>query len=150
MLDIIPKYHCMQFQGKLINRTCENGKKPSLGHDFGPFGPKFDPQNFFLWFLPILDIIYCYKLSLYVMSRKTNEQNLRKAKMQKKQFLARFWSKMGPPDFFFSKIWLLQSLDIMVSYHHVQYQKKLIQSWQSLVPEGRTDGRQWFHRTLSD
>ena len=26
---------------------------------------------------------------------------------------------------FFSKIWLRQSLDIMVIYHHVQYQKKL-------------------------
>ena len=28
--------------------------------------------------------------------------------------------------FFFSKIWLFQSLEIMVSYHHVQYQKKLM------------------------
>ena len=27
---------------------------------------------------------------------------------------------------FFSKIWLRQSLDIMVSYHHVQCQKKLM------------------------
>ena len=27
---------------------------------------------------------------------------------------------------FSSKIWLRQSLDIMVSYHHVQYQKTLI------------------------
>ena len=26
----------------------------------------------------------------------------------------------------FSKIWLCQSLDIMVSYHRVQYQKKLM------------------------
>ena len=26
--------------------------------------------------------------------------------------------------FFFSKIWLRQSLDIMISYHHVKYQKK--------------------------
>ena len=37
--------------------------------------------------------------------------------------------------FFFSKTWLCQSLDIMVRYHHVQYQKKL------LVTDGRTDGR---------
>ena len=28
--------------------------------------------------------------------------------------------------FFFSKIWLRQSLDIMVSYHDLQYQKKLM------------------------
>ena len=27
--------------------------------------------------------------------------------------------------FFFLEIWLGQSLDIMFSYHHVQYQKKL-------------------------
>ena len=31
MLDIVPSYHCMQFQGKLQNQTWENGKKPSLG-----------------------------------------------------------------------------------------------------------------------
>ena len=44
--------------------------------------------------------------------------------------------------FFFSKIWLRQSLDIMVSNHHAQYQKKpMIQSWESLVTDGRTDGQ---------
>ena len=53
--------------------------------------------------------------------------------------------------FYFSKISLRQSLDIMVSFHHVIYQKKLmIQSWENLVTERRTDGREWFHRTLSD
>ena len=37
--------------------------------------------------------------------------------------------------FFFSqKIWLHQSLDVMVSYHHVQYQKKR--------SDGRTDGQE--------
>ena len=44
--------------------------------------------------------------------------------------------------FFFSKIWLRQSLDLMLSYHHVQYQEKLmIQSWENLVTDERTDGR---------
>ena len=39
--------------------------------------------------------------------------------------------------FFFSKIFH-QPFDIMVSYHHVQYQKKLmIQSWENLVTAGR-------------
>ena len=28
--------------------------------------------------------------------------------------------------FFFSKIWLCQPLDIMINYYHVQYQKKLM------------------------
>ena len=47
--------------------------------------------------------------------------------------------------FFFSKIWLHQSLDIMVSYHHVQYQKKLmIQSPENLVTDGQTD--RWTDR----
>ena len=42
--------------------------------------------------------------------------------------------------FFLSKIWLHQSLDAMVSYHHVQYQKKLvIQSWESLVTDRETN-----------
>ena len=55
---------------------------------------------------------------------------------------------------FFSKIWLRQSLAIMVSYHHVQYQKKLMtQSWDNFVTdrrtEGRTEGREWLHRTMS-
>ena len=42
---------------------------------------------------------------------------------------------------FFSKIWLIyQSLDNMVSYHHLQYQKKLmIQSWEILVTDTRTN-----------
>ena len=58
----------------------------------------------------------------------------------------------GSPIFFlFSKIWLHQSLDIMVSYNHLQYQKKLmIQSWQNLVTNGQmdrqTEGPEWFHR----
>ena len=65
--------------------------------------------------------------------------------------------KFEPP-LFFSKTWLRQSLNIMVSYH-VRYQKKLmIQSWENLVTGGRTDGRtdeqtggrDWFHRKLSD
>ena len=73
-LDIVASNHCMQFQGRLMNQTWENGKKPSVGSGFGPFGPNLGYQFFF----------------------------------------------------FFSKIWLRQSLDIMVSYHHVQYQKKLM------------------------
>ena len=43
--------------------------------------------------------------------------------------------------FFFLKIWHCQSLDILVSYHHVQYHRKLmIQSRKNL--DGQTDGRE--------
>ena len=51
-----------------------------------------------------------------------------------------FRPNLGHQFFFFSKIWLHQSVDIMVSYHHVQYQKKLmIQSWENLVTDRQTD-----------
>ena len=37
----------MQFQGKLMNQTWENGKKSSFGPDFGPFGPNSGHKFFF-------------------------------------------------------------------------------------------------------
>ena len=66
----------------------------------------------------------------------------------------RFGSYFGPfapysgHQIFFSKVWFPHSLDIMDSYHHVQYQEKLM--IQNLETDGRTDGRDWFDRTLSD
>ena len=42
--------------------------------------------------------------------------------------------------FFFSKLSLCQSLDSIASYHHVQYQKKLmIQSWENLAMDVQTN-----------
>ena len=41
MLYIVVSYHCIQFQGKLMNKTGENGKKPSFWPDFDPFGPNW-------------------------------------------------------------------------------------------------------------
>ena len=50
------------------------------------------------------------------------------------------WENLVSGQFFFSKTWLRQSLDIMVSYHHVQYQEKLmIQSWENLVTDRQMD-----------
>ena len=37
----------MQFKGKLINQTWENGKKPNFESDFAPFGPNSSPKDFF-------------------------------------------------------------------------------------------------------
>ena len=34
----------MQFEGKLLNQTLKNGKKPNSGPDFG-LGPNVGPQN---------------------------------------------------------------------------------------------------------
>ena len=47
--------------------------------------------------------------------------------MAKKPSFGPDFGSLGPnsgPQFFFSKIWLSQLPNIMVSYHHVQYQKK--------------------------
>ena len=100
MLYIVESYPCMQFQGKLIHQTRENGKKsPSFGPDFGPFDPNF----FFSWVLPQVDVRPCCKLSLYTISRKANETNLRKR--QKPSFRTDF-GPFGPNSggqFFFQK-----------------------------------------------
>ena len=65
-----------------------------------------------------VDVRNCCKLSLYAISRKAHEPNLRK------------WQKTS------------HSLDIMVSYHQVPYQKKLmIQYRENLVTDERTDGQ---------
>ena len=47
MLDIVESYHCMHFQGKLINQTWENGKKPSFRTHFGQ---NLDPRDCFVNF----------------------------------------------------------------------------------------------------
>ena len=53
-------------------------KKTNFVPDFGLSLSKFGPQNFFSWVLPLLDVIHCCKLSLYAISKKTNEPNMRK------------------------------------------------------------------------
>ena len=45
-LDIVPSDHPMQFPGKLMNQTSENGKKPNSRPDFELFGPNMDLQIF--------------------------------------------------------------------------------------------------------
>ena len=99
--------------------------------------------KFFLWIWPLLDVRHCCKLSLYAIARKTNEPNLRNGKKPSFGILThlaqiRAANVFSPPP----NIWLFQSLDIMVSYHHVQYQKKLIiQSRENLVTDRWTDGQ---------
>ena len=147
----------MQFQEKLMNQTWENDKKPSCQPNFDPFGQNLGSKKFFWWILPLVDVRHCCKLSLYAISRKTNEPNLKKS--QKKLVSSPILTHLAQIRaasflFFFSKIWLCQSSDIMVSYHHVQYQKKTNDPILSKLSDGRTDRRtdvrEWFHRTLSD
>ena len=61
MLDIVASYHFMQFHGKLMIQTQENGEKPH-------FGPN-------LWLQILLDH---HQLSSCTIFEKTNGQILRK------------------------------------------------------------------------
>ena len=67
----------MQYQGKLMNQTLKNDKKPYFGPDFDLFDPNVGPEKF-LWVLPLLDFMHCCKLSLCATSWKSNEPSFRK------------------------------------------------------------------------
>ena len=83
MLDIVASYHYMQFQGSLMNQTWENGKKPSFGHDFGPFGRNSGRQFIYLFiyfFQKSGSSVTRYhgQLSSCTISEKINDPVLRK------------------------------------------------------------------------
>ena len=62
MLDIVSNYYFIQFQGKLMNQTWENGKKASFEPNFGPFETNLGRQNFFskIWLRRSLDVMVSY------------------------------------------------------------------------------------------
>ena len=103
MLDIVASYHCMQFQGKLINQTWENGKnKTNFGPDFGLFGPNLGPKIFFKGFT-ILDVRYYCKLSLNAISRKTDDPNSRKWEKLLLGLIQAPWTQIQMANFVFQK-----------------------------------------------
>ena len=65
------------------------------------------PKFSCMWVLPLLDVIYCCKLSLHVISRKTNEPNLRK--WQKKISGPILTPSPHTPNFF---SWILLQLNV--------------------------------------
>ena len=93
MLCIVASYHCMQFQGTLMNQTWENGKKTSFETDFGPLDPNLGHHFFFffffskIWLCQSLDIMVSYHHLQYqkklmtqpwenlVMNRRTEESH---------------------------------------------------------------------------
>ena len=122
-------------------------KKPSFGMYFYPFGPNLNPKNFFhrFYLYLMLDIVASY----HYMQFQGKLKNETWQNSKKHNFGPNFGPYLGH-QILFQKIWLHQSLDIMVSYHQVQYQKMLmIQSWENLVRDGQTDGQERFHRMLS-
>ena len=84
-LDILASYHCIQFQGKLMNQTWKNGKKTNFGPNFNPFSPNLSHQIFFLKNLaPSVTRHYC-QLSICTISEKNNDQILRKLSHGRKE-----------------------------------------------------------------
>ena len=124
-----------------MNQTWENGKNmKGKGPDLGMFNPNLG-ANIFLWVLPLLDV---RKISQAVIVCNFKGRVCSKLKKLAKKLISGLikarWAQIAVAIFFCAKIWLDQSLHIMISYHHVQYQKKLqIQSWELLVTDGRTD-----------
>ena len=99
------------------------------------------PKKFFGGELPLLDVIHCCQLSLYAISRKTNEPNLRK--WQRTQIRTRFWlnrPRLGLQFFF------LKNLPSSVTRYHDQLSSCTIsEKTNDLIlrklSDGRTDGR---------
>ena len=50
MLYIVVSYHCMQFQGKVMNQTWKNGKKLVLSTILAPSAQIWAPKIFFMDF----------------------------------------------------------------------------------------------------
>ena len=133
-------------------------KKTNFGPDFGPCGPNLSSQTFFVSFTST----ECSTLSRAVIVCNFKENLWSKLKDITKNLILAWFIPVGPKFcqstifFFFWKVWPRKSVDIMVSYHSVEYQENLtIQSWEKLVIDGQTDGRQmgrqtkgrgWFHR----
>ena len=131
--------------------------KLNFGPNFGQFDPDLGPE-IFSWILPLLVVRHCCNLSLYAISRKTNEPNLRK--WQKNP---NFRPKFGSPKFF----------SLILPLLHVRHCCKLslyaisrktnkpnLRKWQKkpyfraqfwpLQPTFRPPDSEWFHRTLSN
>ena len=67
----------MQFKGKRMNQTSENGKKHNFGLDFGLFVPSLGPKTF-SQNLTLSDVRYHGQQSSCTISEKTDDSILRK------------------------------------------------------------------------
>ena len=101
-----------------MNQTWQNAEKPNFLPHFGPFSPNMAPQKFLVGFISIR----FQKLSQAITVCNFSEKEWSKRQQNGKK--PHFRPKLGPLGRqIFLKIWLRQSLDIMVSYHHVNIRK---------------------------
>ena len=79
MLHIVASYHCMLFQGKLINQTWKNGKNLVLSPILTPLA-QILATNIFSKNLALSVTTYHGQLSSCTISEKTNDPVLRKVR----------------------------------------------------------------------
>ena len=111
----------MQFLGKLTKQTWENGKKtPNFRPNFGLLGPNLCPKNIFAGFT------FTSSPSSDPLQFKGRLMNQTEEIDKKPNFGPDFgWPKFDRPNFF-SWVLPILVLDIVVSYHSLRFQEKLM------------------------
>ena len=119
--------HCPKLQHCAISRKTNDANLRIWQKPY--FQTQFWAAKRFLWVLPLL-ARHSSKLWFHTIQRKPNEPNLRK--WWKTSFWAIPWCKFGTPKFFSWVLYLYYMLDIVASYHRMQYQGKLMnQTWEN-------------------
>ena len=142
-----------------MNQTWENGQKPSFRTNFAPYGPNLGLRNFFPGFyLYMLDIVASYHCMQFQGKLKNQTWETGKKTLLLGLILAQIWAT----NFFFFK-----NLTLSVTRNHGQLSSCTISEKTNdpilrKLSDGRTDrqtdketdrwtdGREWFHRMLSD
>ena len=120
----------MELQGKLMKQTWGNSKKPTFGTILAPLH-QIKPQIFFhrFYLYYMLDIVASYHcMELQGKLMKQTWGNSKKPT---------FGTILAPlhqikPQIFFHRFYLYYMLDIVASYHCMQFQGKLMkQTWEN-------------------
>ena len=122
MLDIVVSYHCMQFQGKLMIQTQENGKKPNFGPNLSPLNRNSSRQFFFRKNLASSVTRYHGQLSSCTISQKTNE------KFQKKIWCCYFQSTSPQGDDKWNSNWRKSIISVVTKDHVVTLRERIMKN----------------------
>ena len=94
-----PKLSSYAISRKTNEPNLKRWQKNKFLAQFWPVLAQIWSPNFFSWVLSLLDVTHCCKWSLYVISRKTNEPDLRKCQ-KKTSFRPNFGPKFGSQKLF--------------------------------------------------
>ena len=149
-LDIVASHHRMQFKGNLLGKIWENDKKTNFWSDFGSFDLNVRPKNLFrgFYFHQMLNIVASYhcmqfQKKLMIQTQENGKKNS-------------FWASFRPlaPKFGSRNFFLKNLASSITRYHGRLSSCKISEKTNDPIlrklSEGRTDRREWFHRTLSD